>query len=234
MNSLGFSIFYLFLGFLFPLLFLFAHHGYLYFLAKKENKLFSFKNVFPYEIVSGRGKKETLILNLLSFGYILSVGVFPLILLYYELSLSFSYVVYCVFSLAINLLGAFSYILSFHIPLAKNPRGHSASFILGILGMSLGSASFGIILFSYGQRQVVPFEMGVGLGLFLIIVSLLFIVPLLFPQLKDWNRMDQVIEKDGTYAYQRPRFIYLAFLEWLYPFAFLVLSLFSFIAFALI
>lgn len=83
------------------------------------------------------------------------------------------------------------------------------------------SSSLGITLLSYVALAyfafTTPFEIPgrVILEVLSIVFPLLLLLLALHPKMKGWTKLEKVTQEDGSCVYKRPKFVSLAFLEWM-------------------
>ncbi len=83
------------------------------------------------------------------------------------------------------------------------------------------SASLGTTILSYVALAyfafTTPFEIP-GKTILKVLSILLPVLLLLFslhPKMKSWTKLEKEVQEDGTFIYKRPRFVSLAFMEWM-------------------
>ena len=195
------------------LVFLFAYVFSTLLIFNKDNKgePFSFRNHFAYELWIKRDKKEV-VLNLL---LLLSVGLFALTFILFAVK-NFSVInlVSAIFATVI----AFSVVVLFYLPLNKLRERCIFSILFAVFTTMLN----GLIIFNSVNMMN---QLEEKLILIPIVVSAIIVIIGIFtifnPHLFNF---DMQRNEDGTL--QRPKYITLAFFEWLIIFSFLFSQIF--------
>ena len=175
------------------------------------------RRTFPYEVF---GSSRMLPDAILSFFFALSyVGyVIPVAILFSALGILnepflFSYLSGAIFVLVLAgaLNGALLYIPASHVKL------HTGIFFGASLLLTLSSAMEGIILLSIREGSY-SLELGpwvILLATILFVISLLSLILVFNPKLRQWYLLKATTEKDGSVHYERPKVFILALTEWL-------------------
>lgn len=221
------------LGFIIPLVLLLILFGLAFYFKKENRKLSYYLNHYPYETFEMEEKGKSTILRLMASLYALSYFIFPLILLLASEEAGTNVTVYLVFALVMSILGEGLLSLSYFIPLPQT-KFHFYTLVFGQVISSVPNICYGLLLLTWGRNAVINQAVGMGLGLFLIILSLLPILIFFLPGIREWNHMEVQSEKDGTTSLKRPDKITLAIYENILPFINLFLLLLSYVCFLFI
>lgn len=219
MNNLAGSIvsFSLFAGFL---LLFFLMSLLLYRHNKKRS--FSFKNEFPYELIDQKKIK----ISLLVLFSLAGIGAFSFVFNALDFRILHSFLIVIFFAFAFSM-----FLVLFFYPASK-PKVHTVFFYL-----ANGFMIFvGIAMSLYFSEHFAHVEINgslvkkifaFGVPLVLIVYFLLIIIN---PKLRNWPKLEEVVNKDGSINYVRPRVFVLALSEWLTlaGIVFFVVSLFVF------
>lgn len=184
---------------------------------KDEKKAFNFRQYFIYEGFAFDGKKRFLLRFLQGFFLLINVGI--AICSYFlptdqSVTTGSYFLMIALFEVIICLFWFLLSFLSF-----KEEKIRVASFMFYGAFIAIRNGTAGFILLSISRKTL---EATSILALVFAILSFIFaglaLLPLLNPKLSNYAKLDQVIEKDGTVSYQRPKYFVMAFSEWLLTF----------------
>ncbi len=184
---------------------------------KDEKKAFNFRQYFIYEAFSFEGKKRLILRFLQGLFLLINAGI--AICSYFlptdqSITTGSYFLMIALFEVIVCL---FSFLLSFLS--FKEEKIRVASFMFYGAFIAIRNGTAGFILLSISRKTL---ETASILSLVFAIFSFIFaglaLLPLLNPKLTNYAKLDQVIEKDGTVSYQRPKYFVMAFSEWLLTF----------------
>jgi hypothetical protein len=181
---------------------------------EENNKKYDFRCMFPYELNSYKNTKDNI------FG---------------KISLVLSLVLICYFFIAIPSYGRSNF--EIQIPLALFATLSIISsislffipfkflklhLVLDII-LFVSLVSLTLSLSFYGLEFVKSLgasEEYITFGIIIVSVCLVLLIPLLIlifnPKLKNWSKLVEIKNDDGTFTYNRPKWFTLAYTEWIF------------------
>lgn len=175
--------------------------------AKKHDPNFSFRNYFPYEYFNKLSK-------IFAFIFVISLFASLSTILPYSVDLGNNFILLIVITFVIGLSGVTSFV-NMSLPL-KYMKEHMIVSTIQMASSFLSIALATVRLFlAYSIES--RFNQGtlyLCFGVLGAILSILMLVVIFNPKLKDWTKLD-VINVNGEKTYSRPKFVSLAYSEWI-------------------
>lgn len=200
--------------FLFAVMLIFAFNMF----RLKQQRKFSPKNEFPFELLQGNDAKHLFYYVIMMLLIVVAILIFGLNVVktrvyFYEILFIISYI-----------LSAILFYLMFFLRLNKIKR-HLFIAILYFLLITTSFVSYGLFL------QFSPFiDNNLTLAVISYCLGLFSFGMALNPKLVNWPIMDKREQQDGTITILRPKIFILALYEWLYVGLHFVLFIFMFIS----
>ncbi len=179
---------------------------------KIEEVPFNFRQYFLYEAFSAKNEK---ILRAIQTILVLC-NVASCIILFFvphdeTVTSKYYFLMIAAFEILVELFFTLLTVLSF-----KKEKLRVASFMFYGASIATRNGTSGLILLSISRKAI---DNNSTIALIFAIFSFIFaglaFIPLMNPKLSNYAKMDQVIEKDGSSHYERPKYFVMAFSEWL-------------------
>ncbi|MFA5686725.1 MAG: hypothetical protein WCZ47_00290 [Bacilli bacterium] len=183
----------------------------------EEQKVkYSFLQMFPYEL-SSQSRGKYYILHRLFLYFYVAFSLTPALLLFMKYQ---SYQQLSSFLLFVNVLFIIQAIifLSLNIIEARFIKTHATIATLYFAFSLLSSGGASIFLINLYINSSDNLVTQLVIGVLLVLISILLLVIMLNPRLKNWPQLEQVNNIDGTQSLKRPKIFILAFSEWLVVF----------------
>lgn len=182
------------------------------FIKKNNKEEFSFVSFFPYELFEVSGK-QNIILRAIHIVSLLS----PLAMASYLIAyLSMGSITYNTFSILLAFALTFSSISYLLITIIK-PKYYKTFIFLFLLlagSISIECVVFALLISKHGAMVANP-DMAFAFSMILYVLSVLNLVFLFNPKLKNWDKLEKEEDEQGTIHYLRPKVLFLALHEWI-------------------
>ena len=179
--------------------------------TKSTKKSFNFLTDFPYEFNPRSQKNHGL--HALTVYFL--AGIITNISMFVNFYSAASEIVGLLILSAFLTLAFYVFVYRIHTLTASLEKSHLGRFyVMGLVLILLSSVN-GILFInlSKGNEEMKNIILGLSIGMF--IVSAASFIILLNPRLKNWAKLEKVVDEDGASSLKRPKPFVLAFSEWL-------------------
>lgn len=217
------SIIFLLLSFISMIAF-----GLINFFEEQKTK-YSFLQMFPFELSSSSRSKYYTLYRISLYLYV-AFSLTPALLLFMKYQ---GYQQLSSFLIFVNVLFIIQAIifLSLNVIEARFVKTHTIMATLYFAFSLLSNGVASIFLINLYINGVDNYLKELIIGIFLAIISLLTLIIMLNPRLKNWPKLDYENNEDGTQRLKRPKIFILAFSEWLVIFLNVLTQIFILIAY---